>query len=1219
MDWTTTIQDPQELRTAFAGFPDNRYRPITAWWWSGEPVEEERLLWQFDRMVAMGFGGLIPTGLAPHGPGAGSAADVPARLSPEWNRLLRIVIDRCRDAGLGFVSLSPIQLTAVFDVPRLLRERPEFHGQMIDPDSGEVLPYGFDYGNREAVEALFAPETLAGRYLDEFGDTFGDPTVAMFEDEFPAFPRWAPGFADDFRRIKGYDAPTDAFRRDIGPRTPAARCDLFEVATQRALGAYTAWQEEFVSKHRLLAGYDQNHRRGTPIMSSLYALDPFRTMRWANAPGADQMGDARFHLSLADLSGAPRTWLEGFHSHGYGMSLSDQARLLVEWGREGMNLYLPHGVYYATKAFWWEWAPPEIGWRQPEARHYPAFAEFTGRLMMALAAGRHVPEVAVLYPLATVWAGTTGHLDWADFAVDTEQVYIDLFGMHDVPSGQQLERPARPSLLQEAGYDRITVDEANIETFDVPIVVPACRVLKTQTVQRLIASAEAGRVVVLVEPVPEWSVENGRDDAKFRALVDRLREVAVVVGSAAEAIAALPPPRVEGLKAQWRRVGDLDLVFVTGSGQARLRGMADRAPERWDPRTGAVDLLGASVDGADLLIDLEGPDSLIALPQGSPEPTREQAYDELLLPETWDCSYLPWGENRWGDYRLPANPGTPPVERRTFAHREGDDDSWQGAPVTPEDVQHPLVDLGFEQRMGGNSGRPEPNERILMDGWREVVSTYGPKAVLEDDRLLEYSERLGIEDLRLSTPLGLKGRVESLKADLGHGGAGRITSWAYVPVASDTYLVVEGKAAVVTAHVDGQAVAGPVDLGVLSAPVHLDAGWHRVDLDVQARDVIVPAYRGYCPPPATKLGWAFTQPYARDALAVWGGKVMHPDYRGAPGPRRFRRRITVPERAAVTVRSAGSGDVTFEMPQVLEPGEHELVATVGRAPSDHRFMCEVELEMGPVRVVVGSDELWETAGVDVDDWACSFEIGAAGAIGWAGPAEEQAPRRHALLDVAWLEGDEVLQGHVEQVWADRPEEPPPAWFCFTAPPGARGMTLPVAGDVQAWQDGEPVEPDGEVLPLREHARVALRVQASAGHRGAACFREHPLLDLGPGTIQVGRSWHRQGLDVFSGVILHRTSFDAAEETEALLDLGDVRGSVSVRVNGEEAGVLFMAPWRLPIDVRAGSNLIELEVANTLGPWTSRGIPTAFGPEDQRFSGILGRPRVLLLKTDKKYR
>ena len=122
-----------------------------------------------------------------------------------------------------------------------------------------------------------------------------------------------------------------------------------------------------------------------------------------------------------------------------------QMRLLYEWGREGATLYFPHGMYYADRALWWEWAPPDLGWNQPHSRHYPAYAETVGRLMACLSAGRHVPEVGVLFPQTTVWADTQGTRRWGEAALRADETYVALFGMHSVPSGWELERADRPT------------------------------------------------------------------------------------------------------------------------------------------------------------------------------------------------------------------------------------------------------------------------------------------------------------------------------------------------------------------------------------------------------------------------------------------------------------------------------------------------------------------------------------------------------------------------------------------------------------------------------------------------------------------------------------------------------------------------------------------------------------------------------------------------------
>lgn len=1188
----------------------------------------------------MGAGAWCVTGLALYGPASGSRPDEPRGFSEEWLGHYRDACERSRARGLKVITWSPLQISGGDAANRIAAARPELRGERVE--KGAVEPFSIDYGSPEAIAALVGPDTDGGRYLAAVEDLLGDPIVGLFEDEFPLMPPWAPGFEREFRARKGYDVPPDVFERDHGPRTPAMRWDALDVACTRVEGAYTTWQRQFVDRHGLLAGYDQMNRSGHPLLSSMCYFDPFRTMDWATAPGTDQMGDARFSLSLADLTGAPRVWLEGFHSHGWGFTLADQFRMLHEWGREGANLFLPHGFYYTTQAFWWEWAPPEMGWRQPYARHYPAFADAVGRLMAVLSAGRHEPEVVVLYPTSTVWAATVAHRAWAPEAHDASTTYLDLMGHHHAPSGRDETRFVHPSVLSDAGYDRVTVDEANVDRFaDRPILLPSCRCLQTETLRTLVDQARAGRRVILVGAAPEWSAEQGRDDERFLALVAELRELAAHAASAKEALALLPPPRVEGLPAQARRVGDLDVLLLTGTGRARLRGLADRRPERWDTVSGAITPLPAEIDGDDLLVDIEdGFGAVVALPRGTPEPRAAVApaaavasgtappeaalpdltavaLPEVALPEVWQATYLPWAENRWGDYRLPANEGDPPVQRRTFAHREGDDPAWRHAPVVPEDVEHAHTDLGFEERMEGATGRPRPEERTLPGGWHEAVATFGPRARLDDGRLLAYSERYGVEEVVASTHLGLRGRVEPVKADLGENGSGTITSYGWVPEAVDTHLVVEGNG-VVDVDLDGRPLAEGVEAGLLALPVRLSAGWHEVVLRARPRAVLASGLGGYMAAPRTRLAWVYSAPYRRDPVSIWGGPLIHPDYKGSPGPRRFRRRVVLPEPATVEARVWGSGAVTLDPALApgarLPAGEHLVEARVEGSAGTPSFLCELTFTMACGTLVIVSDTLWETAPAGADEWEGVFPIGAV----FAPPparAPEPAPRRHPLTDVAWLEGAQVLAAQVPgQRWADSPDDPPPSWFCFTAPPGARALALPVVGEASAWLDGEPARVEDGVLALREGARVALRVQAPPGHRGPACFLDYPVLELGAGTIRTGVSWHRQGLDTFSGVILHRAEVDLvgtrlAEGGAAVLDLGKVVGSVAVRVNGVEAGVRFCPPWRLPVTLRPGRNVVELEVANTLGPITSRGVPTQFSPEEQRVSGILGRLRL----------
>ncbi|HEY9174406.1 MAG TPA: glycosyl hydrolase, partial [Verrucomicrobiae bacterium] len=85
---------------------------------------------------------------------------------------------------------------------------------------------------------------------------------------------------------------------------------------------------------------------------------------------------------------------------------------------------------------------------------------------------------------------------------------------------------------------------------------------------------------------------------------------------------------------------------------------------------------------------------------------------------------------------------------------------------------------------------------------------------------------------------------------------------------------------------------------------------------------------------------------------------------------------------------------------------------------------------------------------------------------------------------------------------------------------------------------------------------------------------------------------------FSGTATYRKTFEAPHATRnksVYLDLGAVKETARVRINGKELGVVWCAPWRVEITdtLKPGENLLEIEVVNL---WPNRlvgdaGLPT----------------------------
>lgn len=89
----------------------------------------------------------------------------------------------------------------------------------------------------------------------------------------------------------------------------------------------------------------------------------------------------------------------------------------------------------------------------------------------------------------------------------------------------------------------------------------------------------------------------------------------------------------------------------------------------------------------------------------------------------------------------------------------------------------------------------------------------------------------------------------------------------------------------------------------------------------------------------------------------------------------------------------------------------------------------------------------------------------------------------------------------------------------------------------------------------------------------------------PGEVSELTSWTEWGTDEknFSGTALYQTTFPMPAQIadEYILDLGLVRESARVRLNGEEVGVAWSIPYRLRLDGRLlrEENMLEIEVTN----------------------------------------
>ena len=457
------MQGLSEFRRTFENPPQD-FSPCPIWWWSGDRLDEDRLLWQLDRFVEGGVYNVVVLNLAPTGVLFGADADDPRFFSERWWALLERACEEAERRGVRLWLYDQIGFSGANIQARLVEREPDFSGlnlgrvvaesdgpvRLLPPagatplaafavpvgptgkPTGDPFPLeltdggldwdggapnssramlifarrtGFDYLGPSASAALL--DTVHGEYERRIGSHLGQAVAGTFQDELAVMPRWRSDLPDVFRESAGYDlVPRLAALFEDVPDSTRVRTDYHRVLTDLAEEAFFKPLHEWHERHGLLNSFDQAGpgRMGDPIGAQNRYLDYMRTHRWYSSPGSDHHGDANIHSSLAHLYDRPRVWIESFHSSGWGGTLEETFDWLLPWLRAGATLYNPHAVYYSTRSSWFEWAPPSTCWRQPYWRHYKVFADAVSRLCYALSRGDHVCDVAIVYPTTTIHA-----------------------------------------------------------------------------------------------------------------------------------------------------------------------------------------------------------------------------------------------------------------------------------------------------------------------------------------------------------------------------------------------------------------------------------------------------------------------------------------------------------------------------------------------------------------------------------------------------------------------------------------------------------------------------------------------------------------------------------------------------------------------------------------------------------------------------------------------
>ncbi len=391
-----------------------------------------------------------------------------------------------------------------------------------------------DYLSQEAVK-LFVQDTHEA-YYRHFADDFGKTIVSTFFDE-PTMYRaqgrmWTGDFNEQFEARYGFspEALYPALWYDIGSKTAWARNLLFGLHSTLYSEGFMKTISDWATEHGILATGHQDQEEivnPTGVAGDLMLVGKHLSM-----PGIDKIGGGRPTEDFYKVvSSSANNWDKTYvMSETYGamgnISVETLYQVAIEQYTKGINHLIPHAVWYndADVTFL-----PELSWRNPlYSAELPRFNAFLSRLNYVLAReGRHVADVAVLYPIQTQYAGhyfdgPKGYYEGGVSVEGTDYPQISHYLTDDLGIDFTYLHPEVLDDRCTAANGLLNMNNAmNHEHFSV-VVLPGVKAISLSNLKKIEAAWEQGVKVVFTTQCPQQAADGEAGDEEVKNIVSRM-------------------------------------------------------------------------------------------------------------------------------------------------------------------------------------------------------------------------------------------------------------------------------------------------------------------------------------------------------------------------------------------------------------------------------------------------------------------------------------------------------------------------------------------------------------------------------------------------------------------------------------------------------------------------------------------------------------------------
>ena len=391
-----------------------------------------------------------------------------------------------------------------------------------------------NYLSEDAVKA-FINITHQSHY-DRFPEFFGSVIKYAFYDE-PSFWHisggriWTEDFNKKYAKKYGYN-PIElypALFTDIGEDTASARNILHSFRSELYSECYIKTMQEWCKTHNIkLTGHMDQEEILSPVSIS---GDLMKVFEHQDIPGVDQIfkyGRAssayKIVSSAANNYDKPAVMCEVFGAMGEDMPVENLFKEAMDQFAKGINFAVPHGTWYDGEnnvIF-----PPELSFRNKKfGSVMPDYNNYVKRVSSLLRGGRHVSDIAVLYPIADLAAyhrfgegdpyfggNIAPHVNYTEIG---EMLSLDIRKDFTYLHPDVLSNKCRVD-----NYELILDNAENRESYKV-VILPAMEVIHLENLEKLYQFVISGGTLISIGLLPSKSAERGRN-GRVRELIDEM-------------------------------------------------------------------------------------------------------------------------------------------------------------------------------------------------------------------------------------------------------------------------------------------------------------------------------------------------------------------------------------------------------------------------------------------------------------------------------------------------------------------------------------------------------------------------------------------------------------------------------------------------------------------------------------------------------------------------